>query len=346
MRDVGLVGLPGTGKTTVYNALTRAGAPIGGAAGKASVSAVNVPDPRVDVLSDLEHSRKKVYAQLRFVDVAGLAAGTGGGLSASGLGALREVDVLALVLGAFGGADPAAQAADLTLELTVADLTSIAGGAQKAAKKARAGVKGSDVEASTLARAQELLDAGTPLRAVEWESEQLKVLRNFSPLTLKPVIAIVGIGEDQVADSAKIAATVEQELGAPTAAIAGALEAEAAELDPEDAAPFLAEYGIEQGGLDQVVAAAWRLLDLMTFYTTGADETRAWEAPRGATAPEAAGRIHSDLERGFIRAEVVHYDDLVASGGWDAAKAKNLLRTEGKTYIVVEGDCLNIRFNV
>jgi ribosome-binding ATPase YchF (GTP1/OBG family) len=148
MRDVGLVGLPGTGKTTVYNALTRAGAPIGGAAGKASVSAVNVPDPRVDVLSDLEHSRKKVYAQLRFVDVAGLAAGTGGGLSASGLGALREVDVLALVLGAFGGADPAAQAADLTLELTVADLTSIAGGAQKAAKKARAGMKGSDLEAS------------------------------------------------------------------------------------------------------------------------------------------------------------------------------------------------------
>jgi GTP-binding protein YchF len=348
MKDVGIVGLPGTGKTTVFNAITRASIPAGGAAGKASVVAVPVPDARVDTLSELERSRKTVYAQVRFVDVAGLSAGKGGGLSAQGLGALREVDVLAIVLDAFGGGngDPVDQAADLTLELTVADLTSIASGSDKAAKKARAGVKGSETEAATLARARELLDAGTPLRAVSWEPAELAVLRNFSPLTLKPVLAIVNLGEDALAEASTRAAAVEQSLGAPTVAIAGALEAEAAELEPAEATAFLAEYGVKRGGLDQVVGAAWRLLDLMTFFTTGEDETRAWEVHRGATAPEAAGRIHSDLQRGFIRAEVIAYDDLVANGGWDAAKAAGMLRTEGKQYVLKEGDCLHIRFNV
>jgi ribosome-binding ATPase len=348
MKDVGLVGLPSTGKTTVFNAITRAAVPTGGAAGKASVVAVPVPDPRVDTLAELERSRKTVYAQVRFVDVAGLSAGKGGGLTAQGLGALREVDVLAMVLDAFsgGGGDVVEQAADLTLELTVADLTSIVAGADKAAKKARAGVKGADVEASTLARARELLDAGTPLRAAAWEPAELAVLRNFSPLTLKPVLAVVNLGEDALTDAGARAAAVERALGAPAVAIAGGLEAEAAALEPAEAGAFLAEYGVKRGGLDQVVGAAWRLLDLMTFFTTGEDETRAWEIRRGATAPNAAGRIHSDLQRGFIRAEVVAYDDLVAAGGWDAAKAKGLLRTEGKQYILKEGDCVHIRFNV
>jgi ribosome-binding ATPase len=176
--------------------------------------------------------------------------------------------------------------------------------------------------------------------------EERKLLRNYSPLTLKPVLAVVNLGEDAVADAAARAAAVEAALGVPAAALAGALEAEAAELEPDDAAAFLAEYGIKRSGLDQVVGAAWRLLDLMTFFTTGADETRAWEVRRGATAPEAAGRIHSDLQRGFIRAEVVGYDDLVAAGGWDAAKAQGKQRAETKGYVVQEGDCLNIRFNV
>lgn len=348
MKDVGLIGLPGTGKTTVFNAITRAAVPAGGAAGKASVVAVPVPDPRVDTLAQLERSRKSVYAQVRFVDVAGLSSGRGGGLSAQGLGALREVDVLAMVLDAFGGGagSVADQVADLTLELTVADLTSIVGGADKAAKKARAGVKGAEIEAATLARARALLDAGTPLRAVAWEPAQLAVLRNFSPLTLKPVLAVVNLGEAALGEAGARAAAVTEALGAPAVAISGSLEAEAAELEPAEAAAFLAEYGVKQGGLDQVVGAAWRLLDLLTFFTTGEDETRAWEVRQGATAPEAAGRIHSDLQRGFIRAEVVRYDDVVASGGWDAAKARGLLRAEGKQYIIKEGDCLHIRFNV
>jgi ribosome-binding ATPase len=346
MKDIGIVGPSLSGKTTLFNALTRVGAPAGGAAGRASVAAVPVPDPRVDALAELERSRKRVFVQARFVDVAGLSAGGGGGLSAQALGALREADALAMVLAAFDGGDVAEAAAELTLELTVADLESIGGGADKAAKKATAGVEGAALEAATLRRARDLLDAGTPLRAASWEPEEQRVLRNFAPLTLKPALAVLNLGEAAAGEAAERAAATEADLGVPTVALAAALEAEAAELPPDEAAALLAEYGVRRGGLDQVVGAAWRLLDLVTFLTTGEDESRAWEVRRGATALEAAGRIHSDLQRGFIRAEVIGYDELVAAGGWDAAKAKGLLRAEGRSYVVREGDVLHVRFNV
>ena len=347
MKDVGIVGLPLSGKTTLFNALTRAGAPAGGAAGRASLAAVPVPDPRVDTLAELERSRKRVFAQVRFVDVAGLSAGGSAGLAAQGLGALREVDALAMVLAGFEGApDPVEAAAELTLELTVADLASIGPGADKAARRASSGVKGAAMEAATLERARALLDQGTPLRAASFEAEELRVLRNFTPLTLKPALAVLNLSEDAAAEAVERAARLEAATGLPAVALPGALEAEAAELTPEDAAAFLAEYGVERGGLDQVVGAAWSLLDLLTFFTTGEDESRAWEVRRGATAPEAAGRIHTDLQQGFIRAEVVGYDALVAAGGWDAARAKGLLRAEGKSYVVREADVLHVLFNV
>jgi hypothetical protein len=157
---------------------------------------------------------------------------------------------------------------------------------------------------------------------------------------------VVNLGEGEAAQAAARAAEAERALGIPTVALPGALEAEAAELPPEDSAAYLREVGVERSGLDQVVGAAWRLLDLLTFLTTGEDETRAWEVRRGATAPEAAGRIHSDLERGFIRAEVIPFDDVVAAGGWDAARSKGLMRTEGRSYVVREGDVVHVRFNV
>src|SRR6266545_4704278 len=269
MKDIGIVGHRSSGKTTLFNALTRAGVPAGGAAGKASVAAVPVPDARVEVLAALERSRKRVFVQARFVDVAGLSVGTaGGGLAAQGLGSLREADALAMV------------------------------------------------------RARYLLDQGTPLRSVAWEPEERRVLRNFAPLTLKPALAVLNLDEAAAGEAAAAAAAAEAALGLPTVALAAALEAEAAELAPAEAAA------------------------LVTFLTTGEDETRAWEVRSGATAPEAAGRIHSDLERGFIRAEVVGYDDLVAAGGWDAARGKGLLRVEGKSYVVREGDVIHVRFNV
>jgi GTP-binding protein YchF len=351
VKQVGIVGAPYSGKTTFFNALTHAGAGAGGG-GKANIAIVPVPDERVDELTRLHASRKSVYAQLKFVDVAGLTKGSGAGEGLSGqiLGALREADALAIVVRAYGeDADPASELADLMLELTLADLTSIGSAADRAARKVRVGDKAAGVEVELLKRATAVLEEGKTLRSATWEPEELTVFRNFQPLTLKPAVVVLNVDDEGAGDDAaklarELAATVHAD--AEGMAVPARLEAEVGGMDADEAAELLKEFGVETGALPQVVESAYRMLGLLTFLTAGEDESRAWEVRSGATAPEAAGVIHSDLQRGFIRAEVVGYGELVSAGSWDKAKAAGKLRVEGKDYVVREGDVMNIRFAV
>jgi GTP-binding protein YchF len=318
------VGVPFSGKSTLFTALTHAGSH----GGQANVAVVPVPDPRLQVLTDLERSQKTVHAQVRFVDVPG------GTSSAQGIAKLREADALAIVVRCFGAdPTPAAELADVRADLLLADLAVIESALQKAEKKAR-GRPGPEVEA--LAAAKAALDAETPLREARLSPQQEAELKGIAPLTVKPEIVVANLEEG---------ASVPEELDGAVGVYA-AIEAEVAEMDPEEARALLEEFGVEEPGLETVIAACYRALDLITFLTTGEDETRAWEVHRGATAPEAAGVIHTDLQRGFIRAEVISYDELVAAGSIENAKAHGRLRVEGKDYPVQEGDILHVRFAV
>ena len=326
MKDIGIVGLPYSGKTTLFTALTRSGT----AGGRSNQAVVDVPDERIGVLADLEASKKTVHAKVRYVDVPG-------GLTAQGIGEFRQVDALCLVVRAFGeDAGPATELDSLGAELILADLASVESALPKAQKKARSQPE-ARAEADVLARALEGLNAEKPLRELDLDEAAHKILRGFGPLTLKPWIVVANVGEGE---------SLPEGLPADALAISAALEAEVAGIEPSEAAELLSGFGVAEPGLDRVIAACYRALDLITFLTTGEDETRAWAVRRGAKAPEAAGVIHSDLERGFIRAEVVAYDEVVAAGGWDKAKANGTLRVEGKDYMVAEGDVMNIRFAV
>jgi GTP-binding protein YchF len=337
VKQVGITGATYSGKTTFFDALTHSGS----AGAKANVAVVPVPDERVDELARLHASKKRVYAQLKFLDPAGS--------SAQVLGALREADALAIVVRAYGAdADPAAELSDVALELALADLQALGGAAERAGKKARVGDKTAAAEAEVLRRASATLEAGRPLRAERWEPEELALFRNYAPLTLKPALLVLNSEDETAGDLGVRAAELARTLGPGCEGIAvpARLEAEVGGMDPDEAAELLAEFGVKVGALPAVIASAYRMLGLLTFLTTGEDESRAWEVRRGATAPEAAGVIHSDLQRGFIRAEVVSYEAVVAAGSWDAAKAAGRLRVEGKDYVVAEGDVMNIRFAV
>ena len=324
MRDIGLVGVPFSGKTTLFTALTRAGSH----GGQANVAVVPVPDPRLPVLTDMERSKKTVPAQVRFVDVPG------GTSSAQGLAKLREADALAVVLRCFGAdRTPADELTEVRNELLLADLAVVESALEKATKRAK-GKGGPEVDA--LQRAKDALDAEQPLRQAELSDEELAHLKAIAPLTLKPEVVVANLEEGEEPPA---------ELG-DAVGVYASIEAETAEMDPEEARALLEEFGVTEPGLDRVIAAGYGALDLITFLTTGDDETRAWEVRRGATAPEAAGAIHTDLQRGFIRAEVISYDELVAAGSMDAAKAAGKVRVEGKDYVVREGDILHVRFAV
>ena len=321
------MGLPYSGRSTLFTALTRSGA----AGGRANQAVVPVPDHRLQVLAEMERSRKVVPAQVRFVDVPGAT-------SAQGLAALRESDALCVVLASFGSdADPVRDLAEVRAELMLADLAVVESALDNARRRAKGRTQQAAAEVAALERAHDALGAETLLRDVPLEEADRDALRGLSPLTLKPWVVVVNLEEG---------AEAPEHLPDDAVTVWAAIEAETAAMDPEEAGALLEEFGVAEPGLPKVVAASYRALDLITVLTTGEDETRAWEVRRGATAPEAAGAIHTDLQRGFIRAEVIGYDELLEAGGWDRAKAKGLLRVEGKDYVVQEGDVLHVRFAV
>ena len=325
MKDIGLVGVPFSGKSTLFTALTR----TGGHGGRANHAVVSVPDPRVDFLTEIERSRKTVHAQVGFVDVPG------GTASAQGIAKLREADALAIVVRCFGpDADPASEVSEVRADLFLADQAVIEPALEKARKRAR-GKAAADVDA--LERANDVLAGETPLRDAGLTDEERRELTGIAPLTLKPEVVVANLEEGT---------EVPGGLPEGTVGVYASIEAETAEMDPEEARALLDEFGVKEPGLERVIRAGYGALDLITFLTTGDDETRAWEVRRGAKAPEAAGVIHTDLERGFIRAEVIGYDELVAAGSMEQAKAKGLVRVEGKEYEVREGDILHVRFAV
>ncbi|MDP9226500.1 MAG: YchF family ATPase, partial [Actinomycetota bacterium] len=321
MKDIGIVGLPYSGKSTLFTALTRAGV-----AGGRSNIAVDVPDERLDVLTRIESSRKTVPAKVRFIDVPG-------GLTPQGIAEFRQTDALALVVRAFGpDAEPTRELTTVQTELLLADLTSVDSGLERARRRAK-GASEAQMEVAALEKAHVVLQDERPLVEAELDAAEQKVLKGFGLLTMKPWIVVANTDEIAIDRS---------DLPDGAIALSASLEAEVAGMDLGEAAELLTGFGIEQPGLDRVISACYRALDLITFLTTGEDETRAWEVRRGAKAPEAAGVIHSDLQRGFIRAEVVSYDDLVQAGSWAAAKARGLLRVEGKDYAVTEGDVVHV----
>lgn len=326
MKDVGIVGMPYAGKSTLFTALTRSGS-VGG---RSNQAVVDVPDERLGVLAGIESSKKVVHAKVRFVDVPG-------GLTAQGIAEFRQTDALCMVLRAFGDdADPVKELVSLEAEMILADLASVESGLEKAKKKARAQAD-AKIEAEVLEAAHAQLESERLLRDANLDEQARKVLRGYGPLTLKPWVIVANVGEGE---------SVPGGLPEGSISMSASLEAEVAGIDETEAKELLESFGIEEPGLEKVIAASYRALDLITFLTTGEDETRAWEVRQGAKAPEAAGVIHSDLERGFIRAEVVGYDELLEAGSWDKAKAKGTLRVEGKDYVVKEGDVMNIRFAV
>jgi GTP-binding protein YchF len=325
MKDIGLVGLPFSGKSTLFTALTRTGSH----GGQANHAVVPVPDPRLAVLAQMERSRKTVHAQVGFVDVPG------GISSAQGVARLRETDALAIVLRCFGAdAKPAAELDEVRADLLLSDQAVIEPALAKAAKRTR----GKDTpEVDALRKANDALAAEAPLSAAGLSEDEQRELKAIAPLTLKPSVVVANLEEG---------ASVPSDLPEGSVGVYASIEAETAEMDPEEARALLDEFGVHEPGLETVIRAGYGALDLITFLTTGEDETRAWEVRRGARAPEAAGVIHTDLERGFIRAEVISYDELVDAGSMEAAKQHGKIRVEGKDYVVAEGDVLHVRFAV
>src|SRR5581483_8565569 len=357
MERFGIVGLPNAGKSALFNALTGGNAVVAPhpfSTTETNIGVATVPDPRVDALAAMSASKKIVHATAELVDIAGLQRGAseGEGLGNRFLAGIREVDAILFVLRAFeddnvvGGNDPVDDLHTLEFELTLADLASAEQQLERRRKAAKSD-KSLAGEVALLESAVATLSGGTPLYRAGLTDEQRAGLKPFVLLTTKPVLAVVNLGEEQVGDDAIVDA-VRTELGdvADVLGVSVQLEAEAAQLPVDERAELLEGLGLGEGALPRVARAAYHLLGLRTFFTTGDKETRAWTFRAGAHAPECAGVIHSDLQRGFIRAEVIRWDELLELGSWNKAKEVGKLRVEGKDYEVQDGDVLEIRFNV
>jgi ribosome-binding ATPase YchF (GTP1/OBG family) len=383
---IGIIGLPQSGKTTLFNALTKENAPISGYATstvQANVGMVKVPDPRLQPLADIFKPKKVTPTTVEFVDVAGMGQAQGGkekeGLSAEFLGHIRNADALAVVLRSFvndnvpapsNRIDPNSDLDTLNAELVMTDLTSVERRIERTTRAAKSGDKKYQQELEVLKRLQEALNELKPISQIELSQQELGLLNEMFLLTMKPKMYVLNVSEDILGEAndvlekiasgtglppdslhgeltgiAQVAIRAKSE-GSEVVAVSARLEAELSELSAEDANEYLESLGLPQLGADRVIQGGYRLLNLITFLTAGEDEVRAWTVTRGAKAPEAAGKIHSDIERGFIRAEVTKFEDFMAVGSFAAASKRGLQRLEGKDYIVQDGDIAHFRFNV